>query len=166
MLAVPSMRSWVVVAKVFKNVSEVIGSYSGLSRKVLDYVVTVKGLADQCKQPGFADERWHQLFSAFFDTENFQRVGHFKEVMDYPTYIEFQTKWAPKSLWECSFKRITEQDNVVILELEERVDLGASINAVNTISVYEFNAAGKVRHLDIYLQETPKSVEMLPEAYR
>ena len=53
------------------------------------------------------------------------------------------------STWECSFKRITERpDGVVMIELEERMGGGA----VNSLSVYEFNDAGKVRHLDIYLQ--------------
>ena len=155
-----------MVAKVFKNVSEIIDDYSGLSRKVLDYSVTVKGLADECKQPGFQNEKWDELFDQFFDKENFQRIGHLKEVMDYPAYIEFQTKWAPHSDWECSFKRITEQDNVVILELEERITVGGETNAVNTISVYEFNDTGKFRHIDIYLQQTPQASEVIPEAYK
>ena len=155
-----------MVAKVFKNVSEIIENYSGLSRKVLDYSVTVKGLADECKQPGFQEERWDQLFSEFFDTRNFQRVGHLKEVFDYPAYIEFQTKWAPMSTWECSFKRITEQDNVVILELEERATVGEHTNVVNTISVYEFNESGKLQHLDVYLQQTPQASEVVPDAYK
>ena len=155
-----------MVAKVFTDVSKIIDNYSGLSRKVLDYSVTVKSLADACKQPGFKNERWHQLFSKFFDTENFQRVGHLKEVMDYPTYIDFQTKWAPHSDWECSFKRITEKDNVVFLELEERATVGGQTNVVNTMSVYEFNESGKVRHLDIYLQQTPQGSQEIPDAYK
>jgi len=155
-----------MVAKVFKNVSDIIEDYSGLSRIVLDYSLTVKGLADECKQPGFQNEKWGELFDQFFDKENFQRIGHLKEVMDYPAYIEFQTKWAPNSEWECSFKRITERDNVVILELEERVTIGGNTNAVNTVSVYEFNDSGKFRHIDIYLQQTPQASEQIPAAYK
>jgi hypothetical protein len=155
-----------MVAKVFKNVSQIIENYSGLSRKVLDYSVTVKGLADECKQPGFQNERWDQLFSEFFDTKNFQRIGHLKEVMGYPAYIEFQTKWAPISQWECSFKRITEKDNVVFLELEERATVQGHTNVVNTLSVYEFNESGKIRYIDVYLQQTPQTSEVVPDAYK
>jgi hypothetical protein len=36
--------------------------------------------------------------------------------------------------------------------------------AVNSVSVYEFDAAGKIRHLDIYLQASAGSVEK-GEAY-
>jgi len=155
-----------MVAKVFSDVAEIIDNYSGLSRTVLDYSVTVKGLADECKQPSFQNEKWNELFEQYFDKDNFQRIGHLKEVMDYPTYIEFQTKWAPYSDWECSFKRITEQDNVVILELEERITVGGETNAVNTISVYEFNDSGKFQHIDIYLQQAPQASEEIPEAYK
>ena len=37
-----------------------------------------------------------------------------------PNYVTFLTKWATSSRWECSFKRITEKQGVVFLELEER----------------------------------------------
>lgn len=155
-----------MVAKVFKPVSEIIDNYSGLARKVLDYSVTVKGLADECKKPGFQNEKWDELFTQFFDKENFLRVGHLKEEMDYETYIEFQTKWAPMSHWECSFKRLTEQDNVVFLELEERATVQGYTNVVNTLSVYEFNDAGKIKFIDVYLQQLPQPTEEVPEAYK
>lgn len=155
-----------MASKVFKPVAEIIDNYSGLARKVLDYSVTVKGLADECKQPGFKNEKWDELFSEFFDKENFLRIGHLKEEMDYPAYVEFQTKWAPVSDWECSFKRITEEDNVVFLELEERATVQGYTNVVNTLSVYEFNSEGKFRHIDVYLQQLPQQSEEIPEAYK
>jgi hypothetical protein len=69
-----------------------------------------------------------------------------------------------ESEWECSFKRISERDNVVILELEERLTMGDFSSAVNSISVYEFDGDGKVDHLDIYLQMPLPGAEML-ESY-
>lgn len=155
-----------MVAKVFKDVSEVIDDYTGFSRLVLEYVIATKEMNKQCKQPGFRDEEWDQFFARFFDTGNFQRVGHLKEVMDYPTYLKFQTQWAPMTEWEGSFKRITESDNVVILELEERVTVGDYKNVVNTISVYEFNETGRVYRLDVYLQQAPQSTDEVPDGYK
>ena len=140
-----------------KEISDVIEDYTGLSRKVLEWGRITKGIIDSAKQPGFSIESWAPI-REMVAVDEFQRVGNFKEVMDWDTYVAFLTNWAPKADWECSFKRITERpDGVVLLELEERVGGGA----VNSLSVYEFNAAGKVRHLDIYLQMPAPGSEML-----
>lgn len=133
------------------DMEDIIGQYSGLSRKVLDYSQAMKALLDESKKPGFDPARWEEM-GAFLDTANFERVGNFKEVMDWPTYRDFLAGWAPNAEWECSFKRVTENGNLVLLELEERTTMGGAQNAVNSLSVYEFDDAGKVYHLDIYLQ--------------
>ena len=155
-----------MVSKVFKDVSEVIDDYTGFSRLVLEYSIATKEMNKKCKEPGFKDEEWDVFFSRFFDTENFQRIGHLKEVMDYPTYLKFQTQWAPISEWEGSFKRITESDNVVVLELEERATFDGQTNVVNTVSIYEFNETGRVYRLDVYLQQAPQPSDKVPDGYK
>lgn len=131
-----------------REISEVIGDYTGLSRKVLEWGLITKRLVDEAKQPGFSVESWAPI-KEMVAVDEFERVGNFKEVLRWDEYVAFLTKWAPKADWECSFKRITERpDAVVLIELEERMGGGA----VNSLSVYEFDDAGKVRHLDIYLQ--------------
>jgi hypothetical protein len=149
-----------MVSKVFEEVGDVVGRYSGLSRKVLDYSLMMKRLVDAAKQPGFTVESWAPL-AEMVDVERFERVGNFKEVMSWRDYVEFLTKWAQGSDWEGSFKRVTEHDNVVFLELEERSRVGEHTSVVNSVSVYEFDAAGKIRHLDIYLQTPPFSADMM-----
>lgn len=134
-----------------QNLDDVIDNYSGLSRVVLDYSQTMKRLVDDAKRPGFSEASWAPI-AELIDTDNFERIGNFKEQMHWPDYVAFLTGWAQGCDWECSFKRITEAPNLVILELEERVVMGDYRSAVNSISVYEFNAAGKIVHLDIYLQ--------------
>ena len=52
----------------------------------------------------------------------------------------------------------------MFLELEERVRAGDFSNVVNSVSVYEFDDAGKIRHLDIYLQMALPQGAM-PESY-
>jgi hypothetical protein len=49
----------------------------------------------------------------------------------------------------------------VFLELEERSRVGDFSNIVNSVSVYEFTDAHKIRHIDLYLQMTPPQPEML-----
>lgn len=140
-----------------RAISEVIGDYTGLSRKVLEWGLITKRLVDEAKRPGFSVESWAPI-REMVAVDEFERVGNFKEVLRWDEYVAFLTKWAPKSDWECSFKRITERpDGVVLIELEERMGGGA----VNSLSVYEFDDAGKVRHLDIYLQMPVPKREVL-----
>ncbi len=134
-----------------KPVEDVVGNYTGLSRKVLDYSLIMKRLVDDAKKPGFSVQSWAPL-AEHVAVDEFERVGNFKEVMNWRDYVEFLTTWAVSSDWECSFKRITESGDVVLLELEERSKIGGHTSVVNSVSVYEFNGAGKIRHLDIYLQ--------------
>lgn len=145
-------------------VEEVIGDYTGLSRQVLDYSLLMKRLVDQAKQPGFTVDDWAPL-AAMVDIEAFERVGNFKEVMNWKQYLEFLTAWARTSEWECSFRRVTEAPGRVLLELEERSRVGDFRSVVNSVSVYDFDSSGRLTHLDIYLQmELPP--ETLPAVYQ
>ena len=143
-----------------QDVEDIIGDYTGLSRKVLEYSVITKNLVDKAKKPGFTVDSWAPL-GELIDTEKFVRVGNFKEVMNWQEYVTFLTNWASNSEWECSFKRITEAGNVVFLELEERSRIGDFSNSVNSVSVYEFDKAGKITHIDIYLQMALPDPDML-----
>ena len=149
-----------MIDKVFRNVEDVVGQYQGHARTVLDYCLKMKQLVDLAKQPGFSVHSWAPLAEHVAVAE-FERVGNFKEVMNWQAYVGFLTQWAMSSEWECSFKRITQSGNVVFLELEERSRVGTHTSTVNSATVYEFNAAGKLRHLDIYLQMEPPDPAML-----
>jgi hypothetical protein len=145
---------------VLREMSEVVGGYTGYSRKVLEFALLMKRLVDEAKRPGFSASSWAPL-AALVAVDEFERVGNFLEVMRWPDYVAFLSKWATSSEWECSFKRVTDKDRVVFLELEERSKVGGHRSVVNSMSVYEFNDAGKLRHLDIYLQMKMPDPEML-----
>ena len=51
-----------------------------------------------------------------------------------------------------TFRRVTEGKNLAILELEERTSTGPLSSVVNSVSVYAFDDAEKIVHIDIYLQ--------------
>ena len=59
------------------------------------------------------------------------------------------------------FKRITEVDGMVFLELEEHSRVGDFSSIVNSLSVYEFTDDGRIRHIDLYLQMAPLQPEKL-----
>ncbi|WP_238428911.1 hypothetical protein [Frankia nepalensis] len=120
----------------------------------------VKGLLDSAKEPGFSVESWAPL-AELVEVDEFERVGNFKEVMTWRDYVNFLTPWAISANWECSFKRLTERPGVVYLELEERSRVNGNLRAINSLSVYEFNETGKIRHLDVYLQMPLPGPDML-----
>ncbi|UGQ11585.1 hypothetical protein LO772_33235 [Yinghuangia sp. ASG 101] len=136
---------------VLRDVDEVVGEHTGLSAKVLEYSLIMKSTVDAAKQPGFSAESWAPL-AELIAVDAFERVGNFKEVMNWTEYVGFLTGWAPSAAWECSFKRITEAPGLVFLELEERSTVGGHTSVVNSVSVYEFDDTDRIRHIDIYLQ--------------
>ncbi len=142
------------------DIRGVIAGYEGRSRKVLEYALVTKRLMDEAKKPGFSVDSWAPL-AELVATDEFERVGAFKEVMDWPAYVGFLTDWATSSEWESSLRRVTETPGAVFLELEERSRIGDFSNVVNSLSVYEFTGAGKIRHIDLYLQMELPPAEML-----
>ncbi|BBY37979.1 hypothetical protein MMAN_21130 [Mycobacterium mantenii] len=145
---------------VLQDIGEVIDSYSGRRRAVLEYSVVIKRLVDEAKCPGFSIETWKPL-ADLVAVDVFERVGPFKDVMNWNEYMKFLANWAASSEWGCSFRRITEVSDLVFLELEERNKLGDFTNVVNSLSVYEFTDAGKIRHIDLYLQMELPQGDML-----
>lgn len=149
-----------MVAKVFETIETAAQRYSGNARTALEYGMFQKVIMDRSKEaPDYSPDEWLGLKQ--FCTDDFQRIGTFKEEMTFDDMVRFLQAWSPTAHWEGSFKRVTEFDNVVWLELEERVD---KHEPVNSVSVYEFDDAGKIRHLDVYLQAASGSVEK-GEAY-
>jgi hypothetical protein len=86
------------------------------------------------------------------DVENFERVGPFKEVVNWDEYAQLLTNWASKSGWDARVRRITEHGNLVFLELTEYSTHADIDDSIYSLSVYEFNEDNKICHLDIYMQ--------------
>ena len=143
-----------------RDIRDVIDDYVGRPRTVLEYGLVTKRLVDEAKKPGFSVASWSPL-AELVATDEFERVGAFKEVTDWSTYVDFLTNWATSSEWECSLRRVTETPGAVFLELEERSRIGEFANVVNSLSVYEFTDAGRIRHIDLYLQMERPPAEML-----
>lgn len=124
-----------------------------LTRKVLDYEQTIKRLVPVVKDPG----DWAPL-SELVAVDEFERVGTFLEVQDWQQYTEMLTKWASaESSFETTVRRISELPGLVYFEIEERHFRGADVDVdvvvVNSLTVFEFDENGKIRHLDVYLQQ-------------
>ncbi|KUI27099.1 hypothetical protein AU196_00715 [Mycobacterium sp. IS-1742] len=144
------------------TIDDVIGQTSGRSRAVLEYSQTMGRLVKSAKDPGFSVDSWAPL-AELIAVDEFVRIGPFKEVMNWAEYTEFLTNWAKSSDWDCSFKRLTESDDVAFLELEERSRVGDFSSVVNTVSVYEFDADDKITYVAVYLQMQLPDPAALPD---
>ena len=128
--------------------------YKGLSRKVLQYAESFLRIVNKTKQPGFSEADWAPL-EELVDVANFQRVGVFltsrAEVSDWQQYKRLIAQYGGMTSWEGTLRRITEVPGLVFLELEERNTRDGVMDISNTVTIYEFNRADKLRKLDVYV---------------
>jgi hypothetical protein len=120
-----------------------------LTRKVLEYEQAMKRLVPTIEAP--AD--WAPL-AEFVAVDTFERVGTFLEVQNWQQYTEMLTHWASATeTFETTVRRISELPGLVYFEIEERHFRGGDVHVVNSMTVFEFDEDGKIRHLDVYLQQ-------------
>jgi hypothetical protein len=120
-----------------------------LTRSVLDYEQAMKRLVPAITGP--AD--WAPL-AEFVAVDEFERVGTFLEVQNWQQYTEMLTQWASATeTFETTVRRISELPGLVYFEIEERHVRGGNVHVVNSMTVFEFDEDGKIRHLDVYLQQ-------------
>jgi hypothetical protein len=120
-----------------------------LTERVLAYERVMKDLVPQVTSP--AD--WEPL-AAFVDVDRFERVGTFLEVQDWPGYKDMLTKWAASiESFETTVRRVTETPELVYYEIEERHHRDGHVRTVNSLTVFTFDAGGRITHLDVFLQQ-------------
>lgn len=142
-----------------RDIEDVVGEYTGPARAALDYTLITKRLADSAT-PDAGVDHWAPL-AEIVATDEFERVGNFKEVMNWTEYVGFLANWAGNSDWSASFKRVSEIDGRAYLELEERSQIGDFSSVVNSLSVFEFDDTGLITHIDLYLQMALPNTDML-----
>ena len=120
-----------------------------LTRTVLDFVKTMERLVPTVE----SRDDWTPL-TEFVAVDEFERVGTFLEVQTWSQYAEMLTQWASAiATFETTVQRISELPGLVYYEVEERHLVGDQVNVVNSLTVFEFDDVGKIRHLDVYLQQ-------------
>lgn len=128
--------------------------YAGLSRKVLAYSEAFTRLVGKAKAGALSEADWGEI-EVLVDVPAFVREGVFlgpvAEVIDWPTYRSYVTQYGGYTAWEGTLRRITETPGRVILELEERNTRDGVTDVANTVTIYEFTEAGRLRHLDVYV---------------
>jgi len=122
-----------------------------LTHTVLEYTQTIGRLVPTAKDAS----DWAAL-ADFVAVDEFERVGTFMEVQDWEQYLEMLTQWASATeKFETTVRRVSELPGLVYFEIEERHFRGDAVHVVNSSTVFEFDEAGRIRHLDVYLQRAP-----------
>ena len=126
------------------------GDESGpLTRQVLAYEQAMRRLVPTVT----AAADWGPL-AEFVATDDFERVGTFLEVQNWAQYTEMLTGWASATdSFDTTVRRVTELAGLVYYEIEERHHRGDRVHIVNSMTVFAFDDDGKIRHLDVYLQQ-------------
>jgi hypothetical protein len=120
-----------------------------LTRTVLEYTETMRSLVPTVKDP----DDWAPV-AEFIAVDEFERIGTFLEVQDWPQYAQMLTQWAGAiERFETTVHRITEVPGLVYFEIEERHFRGDAVSVVNSLTVFAFDDAGRIRHLDVFLQQ-------------
>lgn len=129
-------------------------TFTGLTQQVIAYGEGFEHVIAALKQ-GEADEADWARLEALVDAAAFERVGMFLtaevETIDWPTYRRYVSQYGHMTGWDGKLRRITESGNVVFQELEERNTRAGVTDISNTVTVFEFNAAGRIVHLDVYV---------------
>jgi hypothetical protein len=121
-----------------------------LTRKVFEFERTMKRLVPATQ----AAAHWAPL-AEFVAVDEFERVGTFLEVQNWQQYTEMLTQWASATdKFETTVRRITELRGLVYYEIEERHFRRGNVHVVNSMTVFDFDAHGKIRHLNVYLQQS------------
>jgi hypothetical protein len=128
--------------------------FTGLSRTVLQYSAAFKQLTDVAKSGPLTDTDWKPI-EQLVDIDAFERLGVFmgprSEVLGWDGYKSHVSRYASAISWEGTLRHVTEEPGRVILELEERNTVNGETDVSNTVTIYEFTDAGKLRHLDVYV---------------
>lgn len=129
-------------------------TFSGLSRKVIEYSERFYQVMDALKQPDIDESIWAPLES-LVDTKNFQRQGVFTEQQTekfgWETYKQFVQNYAAGTHWEGTLRYILEEGRMVVLGLEERSTHGGITMTAKTVTVYWFNDNDKLVNLEVYV---------------
>jgi hypothetical protein len=86
-------------------------------------------------------------------TDEFSRIGIYKDEADWPLCLEKYVQFAGTSRWTGKLRYINTVGNFVFQELEETITRPQGENVIYTMSVYEFNAEDKVTALRVYMQQ-------------
>lgn len=127
-----------------------MAEHGPLTKQVLEYSDRIRKVA---ATPTSDD--WSAV-AELVAVDQFERVGTFLEVQNWQEYTTMLTDWASGvDRFETETHRISEIDNLVYYEIEERHFVGDVTAVLNSLTIFDFDDDGKIRHLDVFMQKAP-----------
>jgi hypothetical protein len=149
-----------VKQRIAKTLDEAIAQETDpLSKLVLDYTRRIRNLVIAMKDGKDAGEAKLAELAAMVDTNAFERVGTFRERVNWDQYSQLLRDWGTDYNWDCHVRRVSQQPGYVFLELTEFGEYAATstMDEVCSVSIYEFDENNRIVHLDVYLQRRDKA---------
>jgi hypothetical protein len=123
------------------------------TQRVMTLFDIMKRLVEKGKQGGVTYDDWSPL-ADLVAVEEFERVGPFHDAVDWRAYTALLSQWVNHSQgWNPVIKRITETPGLVYVQCEEMITNGDRVDPFYSLSLYEFNDAGKIRRIEVYMQQ-------------
>lgn len=119
-----------------------------LTRIVMQYAEMVE---ERAVANGAEPESWEPL-AELVEVDEFKRVGAYLEVMNWEECTRFLSKWAGSTRFETTVYQVTEVENAVFMELEERHYKEEDFIKKNVMAVFRFSDRNRIVRLDIYEQ--------------
>ena len=127
------------------------------TERVMKLVDIMRELVDKGRRTGVTIADWSAL-ADLVAVDEFERVGPFHDALNWSGYTEMLTQWVNHSDgWEPIVKRITEVPGLVYVQCEEMITNGDSVDPFYSLSLYEFNDAGKIRRIEVYMQQEARA---------
>jgi hypothetical protein len=120
-----------------------------LAARALRYVEIVTEIVRLAKLPEHTAAAWNEL-APLVAIDEFLLVGRGKQELDWPAAISCMDRWAVAAEFSSTLRRLEEVDRLVFMELEERITAQGQTSSRQTMTVYEFDAAGRLRRLDTF----------------
>lgn len=122
-----------------------------LTEKVLEYVETMTRVV-----PSATSVEDFAPIAEYLAVDEYERVGTFLEEQDWPAYADMLLQWASGiDSFESHTRRISEVDNLVFYETEERHFKGDASGILNSLTVFEFDDDRRIRRMDVFMQKAP-----------
>jgi hypothetical protein len=123
------------------------------TERVMQLFEIMRRMVDKGTRGEVSHADWAPL-AELVAVDEFERVGPFHDAVNWPAYIQLLCQWVNHSQgWDPVIKRITEVPGLVYVQCEEMITHGDSVDPFYSLSLYEFNDAGKIRRLEVYMQQ-------------
>lgn len=123
------------------------------TERVMKLIEIMTALVDKGKRTGVTSADWSPL-AELVAVDEFERVGPFHDAVNWAGYTQLLSHWVNHAQgWDPIVKRITEVPGLVYVQCEEMITNGDRVDPFYSLSLYEFNDAGKIRRIEVYMQQ-------------